>query len=470
MLQEIIKNLLYLTIFLLPIQTRWIIKYGEINSDLWGYGTISLYAVDILLLLLITLFLSDYFLNKRTLKLNKNKKIIRVWSIIALLELAIISSIFASTDKLVAFWGYSEFLLGISLLLFIIYTNYNFTKLIYAFFAGVLTQAFLGIWQFLTQSSFRTKWLGMSLHDPMQPGTSVIETFNQLAQSERWLRAYGGLDHPNVLGGLLVVAIILITNYELHITNYPKSRVKDFKIKIPDSRFQILNSKFNILNTLLFLTFLTALFFTFSRAAWLGLCVGIFILFAIAIYKKEKTSLKKLFQLGSISIALIAILFSQFHGLVFTRLAADTRLEVKSSQERLASYARSFEIIKDHWFWGVGIGNYTLADRDIDLQNNITYPNWHYQPVHNTFLLILTEIGIIGLLAFIGLIIILIQDPKQVSKLSIPIIFALLTIMIFDHWLWSLHFGILLFWFSVGIIIKIHNIEHTTHNKILIYK
>ena len=444
MLQKTIKHFLYLLIFLLPIQTRWIIKYGEINGEIWEHGTISLYLVDILLILLITLLLSDYFLNKKPLKLNGNKKIIRVWLAAGLLELAIISSVFVAPDKLIAIFGYFEFLLGISLFFIIIYANYNFTKLIYAFFAGVFAQASLGIWQFLTQSSFANKWLGMALHDPTQPGTSVIETLGQVMpetfvqQGERWLRAYGGMDHPNVLGGLLVVAIIFITNYELRITNYEKSKSCYKNIKL-------------LTFYLLLFTFLTALFFTFSRAAWLGLCVCVLALFIIIIYKRQEKIFKKLFEISAISIFLFIILFSQFSNLVLTRLEASTRLEVKSSQERLTSYSRSFEIIKNNWFWGVGIGNYALVDRNMDVEINSIQPNWYYQPVHNTFLLIWSEIGIIGLLAFIGLIILI---AKNKSNFSIPLILGILTIMMVDHWLWSIHFGILLFWFIVGIIVK----------------
>jgi len=49
MLKTINKTIeygLYLLVFLLPIQTRWIIKLGESE-----YGTVSLYGTDVLLIL-----------------------------------------------------------------------------------------------------------------------------------------------------------------------------------------------------------------------------------------------------------------------------------------------------------------------------------------------------------------------------------------------------------------------------------
>ena len=57
--EKIISFGLYLLVFLLPWQTRWIIRAGEINGGYWEYGTISLYGTDVLLFLLLVLF--SYF-------------------------------------------------------------------------------------------------------------------------------------------------------------------------------------------------------------------------------------------------------------------------------------------------------------------------------------------------------------------------------------------------------------------------
>ncbi|MFH0924009.1 MAG: hypothetical protein V1825_04730 [Candidatus Falkowbacteria bacterium] len=63
MLKTINKTIeygLYLLVFLLPIQTRWIIKLGESE-----YGTVSLYGTDILLIMLIALFAVLHFKTKK---------------------------------------------------------------------------------------------------------------------------------------------------------------------------------------------------------------------------------------------------------------------------------------------------------------------------------------------------------------------------------------------------------------------
>src|SRR3990167_8743999 len=51
------EYLLYILIFLLPLQTRWLAKSGELNGGYWEYGTISLYGTDILILGLILVWL-----------------------------------------------------------------------------------------------------------------------------------------------------------------------------------------------------------------------------------------------------------------------------------------------------------------------------------------------------------------------------------------------------------------------------
>lgn len=458
-LQKIIEYILYFLIFLLPLQTRYIFKDGILNQGYLEYGTISLYAVDILLIVLITFAIFDYFKNKKQLKLAQNKKIIYILASIGVLELAIFSSIFVATDKLLAFHYYLKYLLGICLFFIIIYSKYDYKKLIYSLFIGTFFHALLGIWQFLTQTSFSNKWLGIAMHDPTQPGTSVIEAFSLIStdtfalNGERWLRAYGGLDHPNILGGLLVITLLLIIIHLIRVSSSQfmtirnKNKLSDDIKKNNESIFKIIKI---LISYILLFTFLTALFFTFSRSAWLGFITGIFVLFSILIYKKQEKRFKKLFEICATITLLLIILFNQFSNLVLTRIDANSRLETKSSQDRLTSYNESWKIIKENWFWGVGAGNYTLALNDANAEKK---PSWYYHPPHNIFLLIWSEIGIIGLLSFISLIILILINFKNL-KYTASILITILIIGMFDHWLWSLHFGILLFWFSLGIIVK----------------
>ena len=63
--KRIIEYGLYLLVFLLPIQTRWIIKPGELNGGYLEYGTVSLYITDIVLIALLLLFVVFYFKTRK---------------------------------------------------------------------------------------------------------------------------------------------------------------------------------------------------------------------------------------------------------------------------------------------------------------------------------------------------------------------------------------------------------------------
>ena len=137
---------------------------------------------------------------------------------------------------------------------------------------------------------------------------------------------------------------------------------------------------------------------------------------------------------------------------------SNARLEVKSNTERIESYGVAKNLIKNNWLFGAGIGNYTLAMQEELISDK---DSWFYQPVHNTILLIWTEIGIFGLLSFLSLIGYLFfkwiknyKTKKQWSLIMLPILTAIIIMMVLDHWWWSLHFGILLFWFVLGLMLR----------------
>ncbi|HLA26035.1 MAG TPA: O-antigen ligase family protein, partial [Patescibacteria group bacterium] len=108
-------------------------------------------------------------------------------------------------------------------------------------------------------------------------------------------------------------------------------------------------------------------------------------------------------------------------------------------------------IVREKPFVGIGINQYVK-----ELQNIYpSFPAWKIHPIHNIYLLILSELGIIGLLIFI---IIIALHLSFLNKHSSPLLIwstaaaiGLLVIGLFDHYLWTLHFGVLLFWLVLGI-------------------
>ena len=338
--------------------------------------------------------------------------------------------------------------------------------------AGTL-QALWGIVQFFTQSTFANKWLGVAAHSLTQAGTSVI-----LSGGENWLRAYGGQVHPNVLGGLLVITCLatiwLYFNFKFQISNF-KSNPNDLESRI--GKLNILNSLFLIRNSqtlilLLYIIQLAGLFFTFSRGAWLSLGVSLgiwwwqsrchpgqgsgiqkqtetpcnyFVTFLSGFRLLGRNDIRGLRVVILFTILTFVTLSSIYYPLVQTRIFGGGRLEQQSVEERVGSIKDSQSILARVWWHGVGMGNYTVELQKI--QPNLS-PRF-YQPVHNVFLLIFTELGIVGLILFLCLILFVLKNRS--FAISHLLLAAALASAAFDHYLWTIPSMFMLFWFIISI-------------------
>jgi len=297
--------------------------------------------------------------------------------------------------------------------------------------AGVFLQALIGIYQFLTQTSFAFKYLGLAMHDPQALGSSVIETV-----SGRWLRAYGGFDHPNIFAGVLVIGLILAA-YLLA------------KKKVLDSRTEVMESIFLFI---FYFVSLFALFFTFSRAGWIAFGVGLLWLLVSLMIRRDRWILGRFLALMFFSAIMAIIVVYPYRELLQTRVNGVGRLEERSWQERWTYMYQAKDIISDHWIFGVGIGNYTkvVEERAVAQEEKINNP-WQYQPVHNVFLLLWSQSGIFALISF-GLFLFFVIKKDRRSVFPAAIFGALLVLMLFDHWLLSLPFGLLFMFFVLGLI------------------
>ncbi len=427
-LDKTIEYGLYLLAFTLPLGTRWIIKAGETE-----YLTYSLYGTDILLVLLLALFLfyKSQIPNPNN-QTNPKSQITNI--LIAGLMVVSFASIFFAIDKPLAVFKFGWLILGAGLFWLVSRAAYERAKLIWSLLAGLALQSLLALWQFLTQSAFSNKWLGLASHRAADLGASVVETIGADGVGERWLRAYGGFDHPNILGGVMAVGVLLLVGQYL-------------KFPIINYKFQNI---FKIISWIFLPLFSAALFFSFSRAGWLALAAGLAVMLVGAVIKKNFQAQKNILQAIFISGVIFLILFSQLPNLVMTRLYGGGRLEVKSKNERLESIKYSLPIIKKKWASGAGLGNYVLALKR-ELPGQASY---FYQPVHNAYLLVLSEIGIVGFIIFICLLIFvlvrLLRRPADAGLLAMTT--ALIVLLSFDHWLWSLHFGVLFFFLTIGLV------------------
>ncbi len=261
---------------------------------------------------------------------------------------------------------------------------------------NVLIQGILGVIQFKRGSSLGINFLGESEIVSGMMGSSFVELSGQV-----FLRAYGTFPHPNVLSGFLLLAIFV----GMYLYN---------REKIMGSLLIMFSSLFMV--------------FTFSRISLLLAMVVIFVFITKEVLFKKGWSL--------LSVSFSPLLMERFQNL-FNR--GD-----RSWSERVDLIKASFRVIKENLLLGVGGGNFVRGMEGFVPRTSrgilLT------QPVHNIFLLYLSEFGILGfVLIFYVLFYGVIKDIKRITLYGILILFVIIVIGVFDHYLVSLPQGMVIF-------------------------
>ncbi len=458
MLKKIIQYLLILFLFLLPWQTRFVYEPRFLNSGFWEYGSGSWYATEILLWIIIILSAIDLFRQKefwQRVKAGQGNK--RNVAIGILVIGYLILEIFHSLSPSVSF-NFVFRLIGAACLCVMLMRTANphppslspgergnVSSLLFAFWLGGVVQGLLACWQFFTQSISHLPFSGIAPHTAQELGTFVIEVGDQ-----RWLRAYGSFGSPNILGGFL--AIIFLVGLIVY-------------LKTPPSWKRV-----GLIVSQLFVT--AGLLLSFSRAAWITVVVGIITL--LVVMRRNKTPscalpLTTAIEAGSrcggigvgephenvalpnkgrdeggglvrpllFSAAVVVVLFLALKPLFLVRTESLGRLEHMSLASRIQQYHNFKKIITTHPLLGVGPGAYTYAL----YSENKKLPVWQYQPIHNIYLLILAELGIIGLIVATALLSYCATALWKHNRFFLPILISIFILGLFDHWLWSMYVG-----------------------------
>lgn len=417
MLKKIYNLLLLAFLFLLPWQTRYIWQYGELNKGFWEYGTFSIYGTEILLWMILILFFVQHFAKKEFwVKLREKRS--KASLILILFLLSIVFSVALSKNFWVSYNYVFKLLEAMALMVVLAWQDEK-TKYQTALWAGGILQGALAVWQFLNQNVWASKWLGMAGQEAGNLGPSVIEFADQ-----RWLRAYGSFGSPNSLG--IYLAVLFVLGFVLY-----------FKTESGRNKIIISAGQLFILSGLLL---------SFSRGAWLAALVGMASLFAVIFYK-QKIVLYSFTKQIMFALAVIIFWLVIFYPVFTARFNLNNRLEAKSISERKGQYAEALSFIKTNPIFGIGPGAYTYAL----YKKYPTSPSWQYQPIHNIYLLALVEIGLAGLLFILFLFKHLFTIIIKNNLIYTPVIITLATAGIFDHWLWSMPTGILLWWVVFGL-------------------
>jgi len=421
------KIIFYLLIFCLPLQLRHIFYQRSSYFNEWQI--VFIYATDFLILALLFFWLLR-ILNEGQVKIEKD------WVEICLgfLIFVAIFSIKVASDKFLAVFSILK-LLEFSVLFLYLRNNFlTFFKLstFWIFFiASSFFQALLGMVQFFTQRSLGFSFLHESPLAPNLDGVAKI-----IISGEKFIRAYGLLPHPNILAAILAVALfgLIWLFIENNVIFWPKQKIK-------------------ILFWLIaFLVIFSGLFFTFSRGIIIfgSLLIAFWLIWVFLENKTRRKSIFFCFFLLGVSSLMLIICFWPF---LAGRYNLSNFLNSQSLSLRSFYNQEAINLFFDKTLSGVGEGNFVT----VLAQKNTNLEPWAWQPVHNIYLLIASEIGLLGLLAFLGFLFFTIKSvwhkktERGISCLFFVTIF-LLVVGLFDHFLWDLQQGQLLFWMILGIL------------------
>jgi len=406
---QLFQFCLFLFVLLIPWQTRWLLYDWPLGLELWQYGRISIYASALVLLAAAIFFAISH---RKELTFSKS-----IFFYVLFAYSLIVS--FRSPAPAVSFYY-----------LFLIYSAVMFAYLVrfipklYVFraflFSGFI-QSLLAVYQLITQRVGANKWLGISEHLPSTLGTSVVEFADG-----RILRAYGSLPHPNMLGGFMLLVIFF--GLYLWIDAY---RNTDKGI------FSKLFKKFNSWNLVLIVSAMVistyGILASFSRGAILALLLSLFSLMLISILKRQWLTVSVIVKYFILFFVILWSFNSWFPGAWTARVNMEGRLEQKSVAERIDTFDQLGWDNYKNVFFGQGLGMNTLTT----FQKYGNEQVYDVQPIHDIFILMFAEIGLIGAFFVVNVVRLVIKSADRVDLMSTSLILGLIIIGLFDHYLWT---------------------------------
>lgn len=199
------------------------------------------------------------------------------------------------------------------------------------------------------------------------------------------------------------------------------------------------------LNSSLFLLTLLVLWKTHSLGAWLAFFLTIFfnLFFSFSLQKKK-------FILNSFLFFLISTLFIIFSWtFLLENFSYQPKKPSSSLDSRIIIWQVSEKILRENWFWGIGLGNFQNVY--LSYQKYFPpYPQWAVPHAHNLFFNLWIELGFLPFLFFISLLIFLFfyqekNVPQEHSSIFFILLIFFLVYGLFETTLWK-NDSALIFW------------------------
>ncbi len=234
-------------------------------------------------------------------------------------------------------------------------------------------EAVIGFGQVIEQGSLGLTWLNEIQIGVNVPNSSVVGA----ADGSRWLRAYGLTAHPNILGGILAFAMLLLAG-----------GLSGASRRGRWVRLAVLG-----LGAVL-------LFLTFSRGAWVGYGVGLIVAFAMLAFRRDKAGIRQWVCAATVTAVVGVVLAVPFAAQLGARatITGPVATETRSIDERIALIDSTLAVVAERPLLGAGLGLVPLAiaGREPDFA-------FAYQPAHLVPLDVAAETGLVGLLCYLVL-------------------------------------------------------------------
>ncbi len=301
--------------------------------------------------------------------------------------------------------------------------SFAWKAILLGFCAALSFQLITGVVGFIHQSTYFLSPLHLHWPGPFDSsvrGAVVV----QLPDGESFLRVYGTLPHPNILGGFTLIFLLAPVAFFMR-------REK------PDN-----------LALLLLIPGVSLLALTFSRSAWLALMVFCGVLVWKSNYFDRKRVVLLLITIG---LSLAVTLFPYYELVQARTINTTSHAEEFSFIGRAWLNGEAVKMIREYPLTGVGVGSFIieLARRAGE--------GYIVEPAHNILLLAGAELGILGILIVITIMVFfayrLIRTQNQNAILVGAVLTGLGFIGLFDHYVWTLAPGRMMLGLVIGLFV-----------------